>query len=120
MPSDIEYVVERSKRLEGRLRRELNATGAGLRNLADSVQEALPPRTYQQLRKAAEIRNEILHDEKRNRLENRPEFAHLCDSIEESLDKLNEPEQSQGLSWGCLMVLCIFGLLVYLLSQHPS
>ncbi len=40
--SDIDITVKRSKTLEGRLKRELNAKGDGLGKLTESVKEKLP------------------------------------------------------------------------------
>ena len=122
MPTDIDYVVGWSKKLEARLRGELKASGDGLGQLAESVRETLPPETYRQLRKVAKIRNEIVHDARRNKLENKPEFTQLCESIDKSLNQLKKPgrAQVQSLSWGCMMLLCMCCLLAYLFSQHPS
>jgi hypothetical protein len=122
MPSDIDYVVKRSKRLESRLKDELNAEGDGLGNRANSVKEQLPPETYQLLRKVADIRNDIVHKEGRDKLESKREFARWCDEIEESLDGLQRPgcAPTECLSWGfTAMALCILCTIVIALFQNP-
>lgn len=122
MPSnDFAYVVDRSKTLENRLKDELNANGRGLRSLAGSVREKLPPETYQLLLKVADERDPIIHEKKHDKLVNEPEFTRWCDEIEASLNGLKKPERVSilNLGCGCVTFLCICYFLTYLFAQRP-
>ena len=118
--SDIHVTVKRCKALEGRLVRELSATGNGLKEKADSVKDKLPLETYNQIKNEINLeRNKIVHEDTHDRLKDRQRFIRSCESVEHSLDELKAAEQSDSIL-GCLVVLFVIAIAAsYFLSQNP-
>jgi len=86
--NDIEFVVKRSTVLEKRLKQELEAQGAGLFQLAKSVENKLPTKTFKQLEKMSQMRNQVVHGGGDHRVRDRFEYLYLFKHIQKSLDKL--------------------------------
>jgi hypothetical protein len=119
--SDIEFVVKRSKSLEARLVRDfkVEGEGLGLGKIIESVAPKLPSETVKQLHQLNDLRNEIVHKEGRNQLNNKPEFNQLYKNIERSLNKVkraNRPPEWEG---GVIVIgFMMITLIIYFLSQN--
>jgi hypothetical protein len=118
--SDIELAVQKSRTLETRLEREHGAKGEGLGQEIESVEKKLPPETVKQLKKVNKMRNEIVHEEGRNRLSSRREFVQLCQEIERSLNELEKPRKAQARKRRFLATTFIItaSAIIYFLSQN--
>jgi hypothetical protein len=119
--SDIELAVRKSKTLERRLRREFGAQGEGLGQLIKSVQKKLPDETIQHLNRVNKMRNDVVHIEEHNRLENRRQFVELCDGIERSLDKITKSKRAQDRDqWFLVIAFVTIVLIICILLQNPA
>ena len=118
--SDIELAVQKSRTLETRLEREHGAKGEGLGQEIESIEKKLPPETVKQLKKVNKMRNEIVHEEGRNRLSSRREFVQLCQEIERSLNELEKPRKAQARKRRFLVTTFIItaSAIIYFLSQN--
>src|SRR5690606_34437429 len=94
--SDIDLAVRRSKRLEGRLRRNFGVSGRGLHELIDAAKRknALPNDLVRKLRFVATIRNRIVHDLDYTKIDDRAGFIAACDAAERELDELAGPRDT--------------------------
>ena len=94
--SDIDLAVRRSKRLEGKLRRNYRVEGRGLHELVDAAKakNALPNPLVKKLRLVATVRNKIVHDSDYIRIDDRRGFVAACDEAERELDELAGPRDS--------------------------
>ncbi|GIK42647.1 MAG: hypothetical protein BroJett011_64800 [Chloroflexota bacterium] len=116
--SDIDVTVKRSKILENRLKREFNAQGEGLGQLAKSVKGKLPPGVNEALEKTiVPMRNDVVHKLGHDNLTPRRKFIQDCDYVEARLDGLNPPRRARNYSLGCLFVSSMLAAFAYVLSQ---
>jgi hypothetical protein len=82
--SDIEKVVNRTRKIERLLRTQYHADGKGLHQLVTSCEERLPHDVISKLRYIATIRNKVVHEDG-YKLESRNEFLSVCDECEKEL-----------------------------------
>ena len=85
MKSDIDMAVQWSKRLEALLEKGCGATGRGLHEKLDSVQDHLPGGLVRRLRFIATVRNKIVHEADYERIEDRAGFERACAAAEAEL-----------------------------------
>ena len=112
----MELAVKKSKTLEARLKRELQASGESFNEVINSVEGRLPDETFQQLHNVREMRNDVVHKENHNSLKSRREFNRLCAEIERTLDSMKPARQAQGM--GCVFtVIVLAAIFICLLSQ---
>ena len=115
--SDIDLAVRRSKRLEGRLRKNFGVTGRGLHELIDAAKarNALPTPLVKKLRFIATVRNKIVHDADYTRIDDRPGFVEACDEAERDLDALAGPRdtwRTTAIVTIALVAMILVGILI--------
>jgi hypothetical protein len=84
----MESVVERTKRIEGLLERNYNATGRGLHEKITSVEAYFDASTIGQARFIASVRNKLLHEDGYSFDGEEKAFLDACDQL---IEKLNNP-----------------------------
>lgn len=97
--------INKSKRLERRLRDGVGATGRGLHTLVNSVEKKLPPALVKKLRFIATVRNKLVHDLDYTRIDDRSGFVRACDEAERELEALAGPGIRD--SWRLTIVVAI-------------
>jgi hypothetical protein len=97
--SDIDLVVNRTRRIEGLLRSRFHADGRGLHQLISSSEERLPHDVVAKLRYIASVRNKILHEDGFE-LEDRKHFFQVCSQCEKELTP-----RSGRFIWGVAIAL---------------
>lgn len=107
--SDIESVVQRTRRLEKLLRLRYHAEGQGLHQLITSCQDRLPHDVISKLRYVATIRNKIVHEEN-YQLEDKRAFMAVCDDCEQELT----PRASRFIWRTAMMLMAVLTLLALL------
>lgn len=107
--SDIESVVQRTRRLEHLLRVRYHAEGQGLHQLITSCQDRLPHDVISKLRYVATIRNKIVHEEN-YQLEDKHQFMLVCDDCEQELT----PRADRFIWRTAVMLMAIITLLALL------
>ena len=108
--SDVDLAINRSKRLEQKLRRNYRVDGRGLHELVDAAKakNALPNALVRKLRLVATVRNKIVHDADYTRIDDRKGFVRACDEAERELDELGGPRDSWRTT--IIVVACLLGL----------
>lgn len=107
---DYEFVIKRCKYLEGVLESDFGANGRGLHEKISSVQDQLPQDLVKKLRFIATVRNQLVHDNNVDRLDNREAFKKACDQAEKKLKSLLAASGAGKL--GCSLIIVAFGSLV--------
>ncbi len=82
--SNIEKVVQRTRRIEKLLRIHYHADGKGLHQLITSCEERLPHDVIDKLRYVATIRNKVVHEDG-FQLDDRRLFIAVCNDCEREL-----------------------------------
>jgi hypothetical protein len=119
--SDIEVAVRKIRTFESRLKSEFGAKGNGFAEYVKSVQGKLSDETVQQLKQVNDIRNDIVHNEGRDRLPNRREFVELCDNVERSLDQITKPRLArQKIQLILMIVLFTISLAICMVFQGTA
>ena len=88
---DYELVITNCKRLEGILEKGFGASGRGLHEKVTSVQARLPEPLIKKLRYIATIRNQLVHEEDRHRLDDKASFQRASKEAEKQLTALLRP-----------------------------
>lgn len=88
---DYELVITNCKRLEGMLEKGFGASGRGLHEKVTSVQTRLPEPLIKKLRYIATIRNQLVHEEDRHRLDDKASFQRASKEAEKQLAALLRP-----------------------------
>ena len=116
--SDIDLAIRRSKRLEGKLRRNFRVDGRGLHELIDAAKarNALPTSLVKKLRFIATIRNKIVHDTDYTRIDDRRGFITTCDQAERELDELAGPRDT----WRTTIIVVVALVLMLLIGAILS
>lgn len=115
--NDYELVVKRSKKLEGLLEEGFFASGRGLHEKITSVENKLPQALVKKLRFIASVRNRLIHDDNKDKLDNRTDFEKACNDAEKSLNLLLVPAIAKpgDINYvGIIVGMCLLGLLWWL------
>ena len=102
--SDIDLVVTRSQKLEGRLEKDFGATGKGLHQKVSSVEAGLPAELVRKLRLVATVRNKVVHES--GRIEDRRRFVEAADDAERQLTAIAKSRRGRR-KFGKLKLLAV-------------
>ncbi len=112
---DYELVITNCKRLEGILEKRFGASGRGLHEKVTSVQAKLPEPLIRKLRYIATIRNQLVHEEDKHRIDDRAGFQRASKEAEKQLAALLRPTSAGRLGWKtALIALCVAALAAFL------
>jgi hypothetical protein len=92
MQSDLEFVVNASKRLEALLEQRLGATGRGLHEKASSVEQRLDENVVRDLRFVATVRNKLVHESGIHELDDRQRFEEVVQNCVAALSQFTPRE----------------------------
>lgn len=120
--SDYELVITNCKRLEGMLEKGFGASGRGLHEKVTSVQAKLPEPLIKKLRYIATIRNQLVHDEDRHKIDDKASFQRASKEAEKQLAALLKPASTRlfrrKAAWVALFLMALVGgVLLYWLSR---
>ena len=95
MQSDIEVVINASKRLEALLEQRLGATGRGLHEKVSSVEQRLDVQVARDLRFLATVRNQLVHEGDRHGLDDRQRFEEVVERCAEALSQCHLEQSTE-------------------------
>lgn len=108
--SDIEIVVTRAKKLEHLFETKLQVSGRGLHEMGTAARKALGNDVLKRLRYVASVRNQIIHEFGKDRLDDRAGFIEACDVIEAAI--LAAVGETPRWGWKAWLLIGVVGVVV--------
>lgn len=101
---DYELVITNCKRLEGILEKRFGASGRGLHEKVTSVQARLPEPLIKKLRYIATIRNQLVHEEDKHKIDDKAGFQRASKEAEKQLTALLKPTSTGLFGWKAVLI----------------